>query len=106
VVGELTGGGGDRRRGCLGGCGASPPPPRPGGSSREALERREREALCGAASTGELEREGYGAWDLVWEVEGGEGSLFREEWRLYIGGRGSTGRVDRRPAHCVCRLWE
>jgi hypothetical protein len=61
--------------------------------------------LCGAASTGELEREGDGAGDLVWEVEGGEGSLFREEWRLYIGGRGSTGRVDLRREDGRCRLW-
>jgi hypothetical protein len=33
-------------------------------------------------------------------------SLFREERLLFIGGRGSTGGVQWRPAHHACRLWE
>jgi hypothetical protein len=32
--------------------------------------------------------------------------LFRKEGRLFIGGRGSTGGVQWRPAHRACRLWE
>jgi hypothetical protein len=63
--GELTGGDGERRRGCLGGGEASPPLPRPGGSSREALERQEREVLCGAACSGELVGGSEGRRDLV-----------------------------------------
>jgi hypothetical protein len=58
---EGTGGAG----GLQSGGGASPPPPRPGGSSREALERRERWASWSSAGSGELELGGYFEGDDV-----------------------------------------
>jgi hypothetical protein len=89
-----------------GGGGAPPLPPRTGGSSRKARERRERAVTCEDDVDGGLEREGEGAWDLVWEVEEGGANLFREEWRLYIVGRGSTRRGDLRRERGRCRLTE
>jgi hypothetical protein len=49
-------------------------------------------------------REGEGRREDVWEVPGDGADLFREEWRLYIGGRGSTGRGDLRRERGRCRL--
>jgi hypothetical protein len=68
--------------------------------------RRERAVPCEDDVDGGLEREGEGAWDLVWEVTGDGANLFREEWRLYIGGRGSTVRGDLRRERGRCRLTE
>jgi hypothetical protein len=48
---------------------------------------------------GGLEREGEGAWDLVWEVEGGEVHLSCKQWRPFYsrerehGARGSAERA-------------
>jgi hypothetical protein len=45
--------------------------------------RRERAVTCEDDVDGGLEREGEGAWDVFWEVEGGEVHLSCKQWRPF-----------------------
>jgi hypothetical protein len=98
------------RRGAVarvqGGCGGSPRPPLAGGDTNGVRERQ-RSAVYWEHGVELLgHREGEGRRGDVWEVPGAGADLFREKWRLYIGGRGSMGRGDLRREHGRCQLTE
>jgi hypothetical protein len=92
-----------RRRGAAarvqGGGGGSSRPPPAGTAPGEARDGWERAAACEDDVAGELDGVIESREEVVWGGAGDDVSLFREERRLFIDGRGSTGGVQWRPVH-------